>query len=197
MPKAIDMKIRELGLKGVKEIIPQRFGDERGFFSETYNQAAFQEAGLPANWVQDNHSLSSQKNVLRGLHFQTEPFAQDKLVRVVSGEIYDVAVDIRKGSPDYGKWVGLTVSAKLGNQILIPKGFAHGFLTLAENVEVEYKVSAPYSPPNDCTILWNDPAIGIDWPFSGDPILSKKDKEAALLGDVENNFFFENVRPST
>jgi len=187
------MKIRELGLKGVKEIIPQRFGDERGFFSETYNQAAFQEAGLPANWVQDNHSLSSQKNVLRGLHFQTEPFAQDKLVRVVSGEIFDVAVDIRKGSPDYGKWVGLTVSAKLGNQILIPKGFAHGFLTLAENVEVEYKVSAPYSPQNDCSILWNDPAIGIDWPFGGDPILSKKDKEAALLGEVENNFFFENA----
>ncbi len=183
------MQVRELGLEGVKEITPTRFVDARGFFSETYNQSRFLEADLPTNWVQDNHSLSADAYVLRGLHFQTDPFAQDKLVRVLKGEIFDIAVDIRKGSPHYGKWVGLNLSAEKGNQILVPKGFAHGFLTLTPNVEVAYKVTAPYAPQNDRTIIWNDPTIGIDWPLNGNtPILSAKDGIAPSLAEVDNNF---------
>ncbi|ACT60825.1 dTDP-4-dehydrorhamnose 3,5-epimerase [Hirschia baltica] len=186
------MEVRDLGLDGVKEITPARFGDARGFFSETYSEQRFSDAGLPTGWVQDNHSLSAEAFVLRGLHFQTDPFAQDKLVRVLKGEIFDVAVDIRKNSPDYGKWVGITLTAEKGNQILVPKGFAHGFLTLTPNVEVAYKVTSGYAPENDRGIIWNDPAIGIDWPLNGhEPQLSGKDAVAPLLADVDNNFEYK------
>ncbi len=183
------MEVRDLGLDGVKEITPARFGDARGFFSETYNEQRFVDAGLPTGWVQDNHSLSADAFVLRGLHFQTDPFAQDKLVRVLKGEIFDVAVDIREGSPDFGKWVGVTLTAEQGNQILVPKGFAHGFLTLTPDVEVAYKVTNPYAPENDRSIAWNDPNIAIDWPLNGaTPQLSGKDADAPSLVDVDNNF---------
>ncbi len=183
------MELRDLGLDGVKEIIPHRFGDNRGFFTETYNVDRFAQAGLNTTWVQDNHSFSKDAYVLRGLHFQADPMAQEKLVRVIVGEIFDVAVDIRKNSTTYGKWVGIKLSAKMGNQILIPKGFAHGFLTLTSDVEVVYKVSAAYSPEHDRTIIWNDPAIGIEWPIDGNqPQLSGKDAQAPTLADVDNNF---------
>ncbi|MFC7293018.1 dTDP-4-dehydrorhamnose 3,5-epimerase [Hirschia litorea] len=185
------MQIRDLGLEGVKEIIPKRFGDARGFFSETYNQKQFEAENLPTNWVQDNHSLSADAYVLRGLHFQTNPMAQDKLVRVISGQVFDVAVDIRKNSPDYGKWVGLKLCAEQGNQILVPKGYAHGFLTLTPNAQVVYKVTALYAPENDRSIAWNDSEVGIEWPLDGQvPQLSEKDASAPKLSEIDNNFIY-------
>jgi dTDP-4-dehydrorhamnose 3,5-epimerase len=184
------MEIRELGLDGVVEILPKKHGDDRGFFSEVWNGPALAEKGIAIDFVQDNHSLSEQVGVLRGLHFQTPPFAQDKLVRVIRGAIFDVAVDIRRGSPTYGKWVGLTVSAEKWNQILVPKGFAHGFMTLEPSTEVIYKVSAPYSPQSDRSIRYDDPDIGIEWPISGAPVLSEKDQGAARLAEVETGFVY-------
>ena len=159
------MQVRELALPGVLEIVPDRFGDERGFFSETWNMERFSKAGIDIDWVQDNHSLSAAPFVLRGLHYQMPPYAQDKLVRVVRGAVFDVVVDIRHGSPSFGQWVGLEVSREKWNQILVPKGFAHGFLTLTPDTEVVYKVSAPYAPEHDRSLRYDDPAIGIDWPL--------------------------------
>ena len=159
------MQVNDLGLGGVLEIIPKKFGDQRGFFSETYQRQRFIDAGIPHDWMQDNQSFSAEKGVLRGLHFQIAPQAQDKLIRVLRGAIFDVAVDIRPGSPTLGKWVSCVLTAEKFNQLLIPKGFAHGFLTLEPNVEVLYKVTAPYAPDCDRGIAWNDPAIGIDWPL--------------------------------
>jgi dTDP-4-dehydrorhamnose 3,5-epimerase len=164
------MQVRPLGLDGVFEISPRKFGDDRGFFSETYNAKSFAEAGIDLTFVQDNHSYSAAKGVVRGLHYQLPPFAQDKLVRVTRGAILDVAVDIRKSSPTFGKWVALEVSAEKWNQILVPKGFAHGFMTLVENTEVIYKVTEYYSPEHDRSIRFDDPAIGIDWPISSSRI---------------------------
>lgn len=180
------LEIRHLGLDGVIEILPQKIGDERGFFSETYNQQKLAKQGIDLRFVQDNHSFSKQKGVLRGLHYQLPPMAQHKLVRVVRGRIFDVAVDIRRGSPTFGKWVGLEVSAEKWNQILIPTGFAHGFLTLEENTEVVYKVSSIYSYSEERTIRFNDPEIDIEWP--GDRsrvILSAKDSAAPFLAEAE------------
>lgn len=183
------MKVRELGLAGVLEIVPDRFGDERGFFSETWNADRFREAGIDLAWVQDNHSFSAPVHVLRGLHYQMPPVAQDKLVRVVRGAIFDVAVDIRHGSPDFGKWVGLELSRDKWNQILVPRGFAHGFVTLVPDTEVVYKVSVPYSREHDRGIRFDDPAIGIDWPLGGaEPVLSEKDTKAPLLSEVDTGF---------
>lgn len=176
------MQVRHLGLDGVFEISPRKFGDERGFFSETYNARSFAEAGIDLTFVQDNHSYSAAKGVVRGLHYQLPPFAQDKLVRVTRGAILDVAVDIRKSSPNFGKWVALEVSADKWNQILVPKGFAHGFITLSENTEVIYKVTDYYSPEHDRSIRFDDPAIGIDWPVPSSGVqLSDKDQKAPLL----------------
>ncbi|WP_019962222.1 dTDP-4-dehydrorhamnose 3,5-epimerase [Woodsholea maritima] len=187
------MQVRDLALVGVKEITPQRFGDARGFFVETYNEERFRDAGLLTTWVQDNHSYSADPYVLRGLHFQSEPFAQDKLVRVLKGEIFDVAVDIRKGSPTYRQWVGLYLSADKGNQILVPKGFAHGFLTLTPHVEVAYKVSAPYAPDYDHNIRWDDPDLAINWPLEGHtPQLSGKDARAPFLKDQMAGFTYQD-----
>ncbi|WP_313028775.1 dTDP-4-dehydrorhamnose 3,5-epimerase [Brucella sp.] len=180
------MEIRPLGLDGVFEIIPRKFGDDRGFFSETYNANSLKEAGIELDFIQDNQSYSAAKGVLRGLHYQTAPKAQDKLVRVISGAILDVVVDIRKSSPTFGKWVSLKVSAEKWNQILVPKGFAHGFLTLTQDTEVIYKVTDYYSPAHDRSIRFDDPIIGIEWPALGTEFqLSEKDRNASLLSDAD------------
>ena len=180
------MEIRELGLGGVLEIVPKRFGDARGFFSETYNAKTFGESGIDLLFIQDNHSYSAQPGVVRGLHYQLPPRAQDKLLRVVRGRVFDVAVDIRRDSPTFGKWVGLEISAEKGNQILIPKGFAHGFMTLEPDTEVIYKVTDTYSPGHDRSVRFDDPAIGIAWPgMEGDLQLSDKDAKAPLLANAE------------
>lgn len=180
------MFLRSLNLDGVFEIIPRKFGDDRGFFSETYKVEALTEAGIDLNFIQDNHSYSAAKGVVRGLHYQLPPYAQDKLVRVIRGAILDVAVDIRKNSPTFGKWISLEVSAKKWNQILVPKGFAHGFMTLTEDTEVIYKVTDYYAPEHDRSIRFDDPAIGIEWPLPSTGVqLSDKDQNAPLLTDAE------------
>ncbi len=180
------MFLRPLSLSSVFEIIPRKFGDDRGFFSETYKVEALRVAGLDLNFVQDNHSYSAAKGVVRGLHYQLPPCAQDKLVRVIHGAILDVAVDIRKSSPTFGKWVSLEVSAEKWNQILVPKGFAHGFITLVEDTEVIYKVTDYYAPEHDRSIRFDDPAIGIEWPIPPSGVqLSDKDEKAPTLADAE------------
>lgn len=180
------LEVRRLGLGDVLEIVPRKFGDARGFFSETYNLTGFREAGIALDFVQDNHSYSAAVGVVRGLHYQLPPIAQDKLVRVVRGRVFDVAVDIRRSSPSFGKWVGLEISAARWNQILIPKGFAHGFMTLEPDTEVIYKVTAPYSAAHDRSIHFADPAIGIGWPLEREAVqLSDKDAKAPLLREAE------------
>ena len=185
------MQVRSLALAGVVEIVPEKFADARGFFAETYVRSRFADAGLDFDWVQDNQSLSAAKGVLRGLHFQVAPFAQDKLIRVLRGSILDVAADIRKGSPTHGQWVSCILSAEKFNQLLVPRGFAHGFLTLEPATEVLYKVTAPYAPECDRCIRWNDPALGDDWQLGGtDPIVSAKDRDAPLLADIAGKIWF-------
>ena len=180
---------RATALAGVLEIRPARIADDRGFFSEVWSEAAFAGAGVDLHFVQDNHSLSRDAGVLRGLHFQAPPFAQDKLVRVSRGAVFDVAVDIRRASPTYGQWVGMRLSADEWNQMLIPRGFAHGFLALEPDSEVQYKVTAPYSRDHDRAIRFDDPAIGIEWPIAREAlILSDKDRSAPLLADVDTGF---------
>jgi len=179
------MKVRELGLPGVLEIVPDRFADERGFFSETFNAARFAAAGIEDAWVQDNHSLSRPANVLRGLHFQLRPFQQNKLVRVVSGAILDVVVDIRPTSPTFKQWIAEEISAEAWNQVFVPEGMAHGFLTLRPDTEIIYKVSAPYSPEYERAIRYDDPDLAIAWPLAGAaPVLSRKDAAAPFLRDL-------------
>lgn len=168
-------------------IEPQVHGDSRGFFMESYSQAAFAEYGIDISFVQDNHSLSVQSGIIRGLHYQLNPHAQTKLVRVTTGAIYDVAVDIRTHSATFGQWVGVILSEANKRQLLIPRGFAHGFCTIVPNTQVLYKVDAMYAPELDRGILWNDPALGIDWPTAS-PILSDKDQEHPLLIHAELNF---------
>ena len=186
------MQIRALAIADVYEILPKKFGDERGFFSETYSDVAMKAAGLPTQWVQDNHSFSAAQGVLRGLHYQMEPRAQDKLVRVVKGRIFDVAVDIRAGSPTFGNWVSLEVSAEKWNQMFVPRGFAHGFVTLEPNTEVVYKVTNGYAPELDRCIRWDDPSIGVDWPLNGEaPQLSAKDAAASLFAEHQTGFVFK------
>ena len=180
------VEVRPLALDGVAELRPARFGDARGFFSETYNRDRFREAGLALDFVQDNHSFSASRGTLRGLHYQLPPRAQGKLVRVVHGAIFDVAVDIRRGSATFGHWVGLEISAAQWNQILVPAGFAHGFVTLEPDTVVVYKVTDTYSPAHDRAIRFDDPAIGIRWPVeTGGLVLSDKDRNAPLLADAE------------
>ena len=161
-------------IDGLMVITPVKHRDARGFFSETYNAQTLAEAGFDKPFVQDNHSLSRQKGVLRGLHFQTPPFAQDKLIRVLRGAILDVAVDLRKNSPSFGKSFAIELSADNWKQLLIPVGFAHAFYTLEPDTEVAYKVTAPYAPDHDAGLRWNDPDLAIAWP-SDTPILSDKD----------------------
>jgi dTDP-4-dehydrorhamnose 3,5-epimerase len=186
------MDIERLAIPEVLIIKPRRFGDHRGFFSETWNRAAFREAGIDLDFVQDNHSLSAETGTLRGLHFQTPPRAQDKLVRVVRGAILDVAVDIRVGSPTYGKWVAAEISAEAWNQILVPKGFAHGFCTLTPDTEVLYKVTDLYAPDCDKGLAWDDPDLAIDWPVTPDKaVLSDKDRRHPRLADLPEAFRYE------
>jgi dTDP-4-dehydrorhamnose 3,5-epimerase len=185
----MSVTVESLAIPDVKIVRPKKHGDARGFFSETYSQKALSDAGIPHVFVQDNHAFSAAKGTVRGLHFQIAPFAQDKLVRVARGSIFDVAVDLRRGSPTYGKHVSAVISAKDWNQILVPAGFAHGLLTLESDTEVLYKVTNYYSPEHDLGLLWNDPALGIAWPVSeADAILSAKDKVQPRLADLPAYF---------
>lgn len=181
-----------LAIPDVIEIIPRKHGDDRGFFSEVFKRSDFLAHGVDIDWVQDNQSFSAQVGTVRGLHFQAPPAAQAKLIRVVRGAIFDVVVDIRKGSSSYGEWVGIELSVARWNQLLIPVGFAHGFMTTEPDTEVIYKVSAPYAPDTEGVVLWNDPAIGIAWPELGVvPTLAERDRTAQPLAQLHSPFVFE------
>ena len=179
------MLIERTALADVLVLTPRSFRDERGIFTESYNRRAFAAAvGRDVEFVQDNHSVSA-RGVLRGLHYQLPPHAQGKLVRVVAGEIFDVAVDIRRGSPSFGRWAGVRLSAENGRQVWIPEGFAHGFLTLSESAEALYKTTAYYDPASERALAWDDPGLGIEWPVSVPPLLSPRDKAAPPLASAE------------
>ena len=185
----MSLKVESLAIQDVKLVTPARFGDDRGFFSETYNAQRFKDAGIEADFIQDNHSLSAQRGTVRGLHFQAPPFAQSKLVRVLRGTILDVAVDVRKGSPTYGKWVSAELSAENGVQIFVPRGFLHGFVTLEPDTEIAYKVDNYYSKECDGAVLWNDPALGIDWGIpANEAVLSDKDAAAQSFAEFDSPF---------
>ncbi|WP_434457474.1 dTDP-4-dehydrorhamnose 3,5-epimerase [Stutzerimonas urumqiensis] len=178
------MKIIETSIPDVLIIEPKVFGDERGFFYESFNAAAFEAAtGLKRQFVQDNHS-KSQRGVLRGLHYQIQQ-PQGKLVRVVAGEVFDVAVDLRRSSPSFGRWVGTRLSAENQRQLWIPEGFAHGFVVLSETAEFLYKTTDYYAPQHERSLLWNDPELGIEWPIDDSPQLSAKDQAGKPLRDAE------------
>jgi len=181
------MNFIKTDIKDLLIIEPNVFGDNRGWFSETYNIENFKKEDIEITFIQDNHSYSAAKGVLRGLHFQNNPKAQTKLVRCTKGRIWDVAVDLRRNSPTYLKWFGLELSAENHKMLLIPKGFAHGFVTLENNCEVQYKVDELYDKSLDRSIKYDDPQTGIDWPID-DVILSEKDKNAPLLKDSDVNF---------
>jgi dTDP-4-dehydrorhamnose 3,5-epimerase len=187
------VKITPMAIPEVLLITPARHGDERGWFSETFRQSALEEAGFAGGtFIQDNHARSTQRGVLRGLHFQKPPHAQDKLVRCVQGAIFDVAVDIREGSPTFGLWVGAELSAENGQQLLVPKGFAHGYCTLAEACEVLYKVTAYYAPQAEGALRWNDPALAIDWGVPVDQITTNaRDAGAPLLASLDSAFIHD------
>lgn len=182
------MQIDPLGLPGLCVLTPARFGDARGYFSESWNRARMVEAGFDVDFVQDNHSLSAAANTVRGLHFQAPPHAQAKLVRCGRGVLFDVAVDIRKGSPTYGQWAGVELSAENGKQLLIPAGFAHGFVTRAPDTEIIYKCSDYYAPECEGAIRFDDADIGINWALTGEAILSGKDAEAGSLAEFDSPF---------
>ena len=183
------MDILETSLPGVLILTPRRFGDERGFFAETWNRTRMAEAGIDIDFVQDNHSLSREKDTLRGLHFQAPPHAQAKLVRCGQGALFDVAVDIRKGAPTYGHWTGVELTAENGKQLLVPEGFLHGFVTLTPDTEIVYKCSDFYAPSADGAVHWE--SCGIDWPLTGTPMLSEKDAKAPSLADFDSPFVWK------
>jgi len=183
------MKKTETAIPGVYLIEPDVFGDHRGWFMESWSYEKLKKLGIDAHFVQDNHSFTAKKDTLRGLHFQIDPMAQAKLVRCTAGAVLDVAVDLRKGSPTYKKWVSVILSAANKLQLFIPRGFAHGFLTLTDNVEFEYKCDNPYSKEHDRSIRFDDPEIGVDWKID-DPILSEKDRNAPFLKDSDCNFIY-------
>lgn len=183
------LSVEATAIPDVKLISPKKLGDHRGFFSEVYNRESFAGAGIALDFVQDNHSLSAAVGTLRGLHFQSAPFAQDKLVRVVKGRILDVAVDIRAGSPSFGRHVAVELSAENWRQLLVPVGFAHGFVTLEPDTEVLYKVSALYGPQNDHGLAFDDPALDINWRIPHDQlVLSDKDRKHPRLADMPRYF---------
>lgn len=177
-------------MESVLKIEPKRHGDHRGFFAETYSRTRYSDLGIRHEFVQDNHSLSARVGTLRGLHFQAPPHAQAKLVRCGRGAIFDVAVDIRNGSPTYGHWVGHELTEDNGHQLYVPVGFAHGFLTLRPNSEIVYKCSDYYAPETEGALIWNDPDIGIDWPVTNELTISDKDKAANIFKDFESPFIF-------
>jgi dTDP-4-dehydrorhamnose 3,5-epimerase len=181
------MQVEETALEGVLILTPRRFGDARGWFTETWNADRMREAGLDLAFVQDNHSFSAEVGTLRGLHYQRPPHAQDKLVRCTKGAIFDVAVDFRSGSATFGKWVGVDLTAENGRQLLVPKGFLHGFVTRVADTEVQYKCTDVYAPDCDGAVRWDDVHIGIDWGVSA-PVLSAKDAAAPALRDVVSPF---------
>lgn len=186
------MQIDQTGIPGLIVITPPRFGDARGFFAETYSREKLASQGITTEFVQDNHSLSAQVGTVRGLHFQKPPRAQAKLVRCGRGCLFDVAVDIRKGSPTYGKWFGIELSFENGKQLLIPAGFAHGFVTRVPDTEIIYKCSDFYAPETEGALRYDDPAIGIDWAMGDvEPILSGKDAAAGSLADFDSPFTYE------
>jgi dTDP-4-dehydrorhamnose 3,5-epimerase len=177
---------RPLGMEGLFELRPARHGDERGSFSQVWSRAEMKASGFDFDFVQENHSWSARKGVLRGLHYQRPPAAQIKLIRVTRGAVFDAVVDLRAESSTFGQWAGLTLSAALWNQLLIPAGFAHGFLTLEDDVEVQYKVTAPYRPDLEGVVRYDDPELAIDWPVGGlDLLLSERDRTAPLLADAD------------
>ena len=183
------MQVEHLNIPDVRLLSPGKHDDRRGFFSETYNKKAFAALGIYIDFVQDNHSYSADKGTVRGLHFQTPPFAQDKLVRVARGSVFDIAVDLRQGSSSYGRHVSAVLSADAWNQILVPIGFAHGFMTLEPDTEVIYKVSNYYAPDHDKGLLWNDPALGINWPiFDDEAVFSEKDGKLPRLAELVTPF---------
>ncbi|MCL2715096.1 MAG: dTDP-4-dehydrorhamnose 3,5-epimerase [Alphaproteobacteria bacterium] len=183
------VEVRELEIAEVKVLNPKKFGDHRGFFSEVYSRKALADVGIDVELVQDNHSLSSKRGTVRGLHFQIPPLAQAKLVRVVRGAILDVAVDLRRNSASFGKHVCAVISEDDWNQIFVPVGFAHGFITITDETEVLYKVSNIYSPEHERGILWNDPKLGIDWLQRGASEISARDLAWPALGDVAEHYF--------
>ena len=180
------MEIHPLALPEVLLITPIKHGDDRGFFSETFSRRRLAEAGFDKPFVQDNHSLSGKRGILRGLHFQRAPHAQDKLVRVTRGAVFDVAVDVRRGSPSFGRWVGVELSADNWRQMLVPAGFAHGFLTLTDTAEVLYKVTDDYAPEAEGGLAWDDPEIGVDWPMAKSDITTNdRDGRWPKLSELE------------
>lgn len=183
------MKIEPTSLPDVLALTPARFGDHRGFFSESWNKQRMADHGITTDFVQDNHSLSSDVGTVRGLHFQAPPHAQAKLVRCGRGALFDVAVDIRKGSPTYGQWVGKKLTFENGKQLLVPAGFLHGFITLQPDTEIIYKCSDYYAPDCDGAVRWD--SCGIDWAFDGTPVLSDKDAAAPALADFDSPFVYE------
>ena len=184
------MNVIETALAGVRILEPQVFGDARGWFMESWSQKKMEDAGIHVDFVQDNHSFSAERGTLRGLHYQLNPMAQAKLLRVSRGAVFDVAVDIRRGSPTYAQWIGIELSAENYRQLFIPRGFAHGFITLTDNVEVQYKADNLYAPDCDGNIRWDDPAIGVAWPFTP-VVLSEKDAIAPSLAErTELNFVY-------
>jgi dTDP-4-dehydrorhamnose 3,5-epimerase len=191
MRGAAQVKIEDTGLPGLKVLTPRRFGDARGFFCESWNRRVLAEHGLDFGFVQDNHSLSAAVNTVRGLHFQAPPHAQTKLVRCGRGRCLDVAVDIRAGSPTFGRWFGIELSFDNGKQLLVPAGFLHGFATRAPDTEILYKCTDYYDVTADGAVRFDDPDIGVDWGLSGPAVLSDKDRAAPLLRDFETPFIYE------
>jgi len=184
------VKLRATELDGVVELIPTRHGDERGWFSEVWNRSTLAGLGIELDWVQDNEAKSAAAGTLRGLHFQTAPQAQDKLVRAAHGRIVDVAVDLRRSSSTFGRHVAVELSADAGNQLLVPVGFAHGYCTLEPDTVIAYKVTDFYAPSCDRSLRWDDPALGIEWPVDpADVTLSDKDRSAPLLADIGDSLF--------
>jgi dTDP-4-dehydrorhamnose 3,5-epimerase len=183
------MDVENLSISGLVLMRPRRFSDARGYFIETYNEKSFSSAGISARFVQDNQSFSIKRCTVRGLHFQLPPAAQAKLVRVLQGSVYDVAVDLRRGSPTYGRWVGATLSAEMGEQLFLPRGFAHAFCTLEPNTMVAYKVDEFYTPESDSGLIWNDPTLAVEWPIEArDVVLSDKDQKLGRFADFVSPF---------
>ncbi len=187
------MQLEAFLISGLKKIVPARFGDSRGYFSEVFKQDWFRENVCDVEFVQDNESLSAQAGTVRGLHFQTDPFAQGKLVRCIRGKLLDVAVDIRTGSPTFGQWAAVEMSPENGEQLWVPAGFAHGFMTLADDTVISYKVTAGYSAAHDRGVKWDDPAIGIDWPRREGCVLSDKDAKQPLLSELPAYFTYQET----
>jgi dTDP-4-dehydrorhamnose 3,5-epimerase len=185
------MDVKALSLPGLMLLKPRRFADSRGYFAETYNERTFAAAGITLKFVQDNQSFSLARGTVRALHFQLPPAPQTKLVRVLQGTVFDVGVDLRAGSPTYGRWEGVTLTADGGEQLLVPRGFAHGFCTLEPNTVVAYKVDEFYVPATDNGLIWNDADLAVDWPITGEAVLSDKDQKLGRFKDFKSPFVYE------